>query len=48
MREHGFIRPGLELNYLVAERVDDVIPMLQTAARRPGHPAHPEFIEQRF
>ena len=29
MREQGFIRPGLELNYLVAERVEEVIPMLR-------------------
>src|SRR4051812_15968041 len=26
MRESGFLRPGLELNYLVAERVEKVVP----------------------
>jgi uncharacterized protein (TIGR00730 family) len=31
MREQGFIRPGLELNYLVAEKVEDVLPMLEKA-----------------
>ena len=36
MRELGFIRPGLELSYLVAERVEDVIPMLTASARRLG------------
>jgi uncharacterized protein (TIGR00730 family) len=50
MRQFGFIRPGLELSYLVAEDVDDVIPMLRQAARRLPEPA-PErvaTIEQRF
>lgn len=32
MRQSGFIRPGLELSYLVAERADEVIPMLRSAA----------------
>src|SRR5215216_7436574 len=36
MRELGFIRPGLELNYLVAERVEEVLPMLAASARRLG------------
>ncbi len=38
MRDQGFIRPGLELNYLVAERVQDVLPMLDAfaPARRGG------------
>ena len=36
MREAGFIREGLELSYLVAEKVEDVIPMLRQAARRAG------------
>ncbi|WP_430911114.1 TIGR00730 family Rossman fold protein [Methylobacterium sp. sgz302541] len=31
MLGHGFIRAGLELNYLVAENVADVIPMLREA-----------------
>lgn len=34
MRQFGFIRSGLELNYLVAENVDDVIPMLRNVGRR--------------
>ncbi len=34
MRENGFIRAGLEVRYLVAERVDEVLPMLRAGARR--------------
>ncbi len=48
MREQGFIRPGLELNYLVAERVEDVIPMLENAARRVGIVSNEEMIEAKF
>jgi len=48
MREQGFIRPGLELNYLVAERVDDVIPMLRSAARRVTTVSNTQLIEERF
>jgi hypothetical protein len=50
MRQSGFIREGLELNYLVAERVEEVIPMLRKA--RSGHPerdeAVGELIAQKF
>ena len=48
MREQGFIRPGLELSYLVAERVEDVIPMLGAATRRTGITADADLIEERF
>jgi len=48
MREQGFIRPGLELNYLVAERVEEVMPMLDAAVRRAGRPANTQLIEERF
>jgi uncharacterized protein (TIGR00730 family) len=34
MRNLGFIREGFELNYLVAEKIEDALPMLETAARR--------------
>jgi uncharacterized protein (TIGR00730 family) len=34
MREHGFIRPEFEVRYLVAERIDEVVPMLQAASER--------------
>ena len=32
MEELEFIRPGLQVNYLVADRVEDVLPMLQAVA----------------
>jgi hypothetical protein len=48
MRLHGFIRPGLELNYAVAEKVADVIPMLQARHRRAGGQPNAAFIEQHF
>jgi uncharacterized protein (TIGR00730 family) len=34
MRERRFIQPHFEVRYLVAEAIDDVLPMLQTAAAR--------------
>lgn len=34
MRQAGFIRPGFEVRYLVAERVADILPMLRDAAAR--------------
>ncbi len=42
MRELHFIRPGLEAPYIVAEKIADVLPMLeQDAARRRGLTAAP-------
>ena len=32
MREFGFIRAGLEVKYLVAEKAEDILPMLTQAA----------------
>jgi hypothetical protein len=34
MRLQGFIREGFDLRYLVAERIEDVLPMLRAAAER--------------
>lgn len=34
MRDHGFIRPDFEVRYLVAEKIADVLPMLEAAAER--------------
>jgi hypothetical protein len=31
MREHGFIQPALEVPYLVAEKIEDVLPMIEAA-----------------
>lgn len=36
MRQAGFIRDGLEIHYLVAERVSEIIPMLEQAIRPTG------------
>ena len=50
MRQSGFIREGLELNYLVAERVDEVVPMLRQArSSRPDQDeAVGELIARKF
>ncbi|MGY2051169.1 LOG family protein [Methylobacterium sp. JK268] len=49
MRAKGFIREGLDLNYLVAERPEAVIPMLEDALRaRPARPEAEALIEERF
>ena len=34
MNEQGFLRKGYELRYLVAERIGDILPMLESAAKR--------------
>jgi uncharacterized protein (TIGR00730 family) len=34
MRENGFVREGLEVRYLVAERIDDALDMIATSAAR--------------
>ena len=34
MREHRFINPGLEVRYLVTERVEEILPMLKTSISR--------------
>lgn len=49
MREQGFIREGLDLSYLVAHRVHEVLPMLRAAVRRsPESPGAAALIEERF
>jgi uncharacterized protein (TIGR00730 family) len=34
MRNLGFVREGFDVHYLVAEKIEDVLPMLHAAARR--------------
>lgn len=34
MRQHRFIQSRFEVRYLVAEKIDDILPMIQTAAAR--------------
>lgn len=48
MRESGFIRPGLELSYLVTERTEHVLPLLEEAAHRRGAGAEPGFVAHQF
>lgn len=38
MREAGFIRQGLEVRYLVSEKIEDAVPMLLKALARAGEP----------
>lgn len=45
MRTSGFIRPGLDLSYLVAARAEDVVGMLERAPGRPEAPAQAPIEE---
>jgi uncharacterized protein (TIGR00730 family) len=38
MRNLGFVREGFEVRYLVAEKIDDALPMLMAAAHRLAPP----------
>ena len=42
MRFEGFIREGFELRYLVAEKIEDVLPMLRAAAERRSAEPEPQ------
>ncbi|HTR11863.1 MAG TPA: TIGR00730 family Rossman fold protein [Roseiarcus sp.] len=42
MRNEGFIREGLELRYLVAEKIEDIVPMLRAAEGRRATERAPE------
>jgi len=48
MRGEGFIRSGYEMRYLVAERVEDVIPMILTASARTKVGAEESAIIERL
>ena len=49
MRASGFIRPGLELSYLVAEQPDEVVPALREAvARRGRDTGRDAFVSEHF
>jgi hypothetical protein len=34
MHNEGFIREGYDVRYMVAERVEDILPMITATARR--------------
>jgi uncharacterized protein (TIGR00730 family) len=42
MRFEGFIRDGFDMRYLVAEKIEDVLPMLRAAAERHSLEREPE------
>ncbi|HLX98160.1 MAG TPA: TIGR00730 family Rossman fold protein [Roseiarcus sp.] len=42
MRFEGFIRDGFDMRYLVAEKIEDVLPMLRAAAERRSLEREPE------
>ncbi len=42
MNNQGFIRHGFELRYLVAEKVEDIVPMLRAAAERQRIDSEPQ------
>jgi uncharacterized protein (TIGR00730 family) len=44
MREFGFIHGSLEVSYLVAEKAEDVLPMLRAAADRSAPPKDGEPV----
>ena len=49
MRDHGFIRPDFEVRYLVAEKIADVLPMLEAAAERAARErAEPHPLDARL
>jgi uncharacterized protein (TIGR00730 family) len=48
MHNAGFIRPGYEVRYMVAERVEDIIPMIRAAASRLREKAEPRRIVEKF
>lgn len=48
MHNAGFIRPGYEVRYMVAERIEDVIPMLRAAPRHAKQVGEEEIIGERF
>jgi predicted Rossmann-fold nucleotide-binding protein len=45
MRAHGFIRHGLEIGYHVAEKVEDILPILRAAAQHAPDHSDPRAID---
>lgn len=48
MRDKQFIRTGLEVHYLVAERTEEILPMLETAATRVTAAEQEMKLDNRF
>jgi uncharacterized protein (TIGR00730 family) len=48
MRDKGFIRPEFEISYLVAEKVEDIVPMLTKAAMTAERKGGPQPLDPRL
>jgi len=48
MHERSFIQPAFEVRYLVAERVEDVLPMLKAAAAKAAALGRKESVDPRL
>ncbi len=48
MRENGFVRADYEMHYMVAERVEEVLPMIVAAAARVTDEGFPKSILERL
>jgi uncharacterized protein (TIGR00730 family) len=48
MRDKGFIRPEFEISYLVAEKVEDIVPMLTKAAMTAERQGGPRPLDPRL
>ena len=48
MRDKGFIRPEFEISYLVAEKVEDIVPMLTKAAQTAERQGGPQPLDPRL
>ena len=48
MRDKGFIRPEFEISYLVAEKVEDIVPMLTKAAVTAKRKGGPQPLDPRL
>jgi uncharacterized protein (TIGR00730 family) len=48
MRENGFVRPGLDVRYLVAERIEDTLDMIRAAARPAAREEADEVLLRRM
>jgi uncharacterized protein (TIGR00730 family) len=48
MRERSFIQPAFEVRYLVAERVEDILPMLSAAAAKARALGRNETVDPRL
>jgi uncharacterized protein (TIGR00730 family) len=48
MRERGFIQPQFEVRYLVAQKIEDILPMIEAAARRVATGARKDTVDPRL